>query len=436
MKKTIKIILALFITFGFWSCEKEEIRAILNTSATPTLSFSTPSVALSKDKENNEVLTISWAKPDFGTSVAPNYILYIDKKGGNFSEGYSTNMGSALQKVFKGKELNNLLLGLGLLPDQAANLDIKVVAQLGARMMFSSVVSPLSATPYLDKIDRSTTWGVVGSATPNAWNGPDIPFYKTEQANVFVAYTRLVDGEIKFRENNDWANNLGDNGADKTLEKDGANIAVSAGNYKITFNANNNTYTIEKFMWGVVGSAAPSGWNAPDIYLDYDPYNNVFTTIGKLVVGEIKFRKNEDWGTNYGDNGADGTLDQDGANIAIAKAGNYLITFDIENNKYSVTPIDVWGLVGSATKNGWDGPDDKFSIDFSKEGVWVLNNVTLKDGEIKFRANDDWGLNYGDDGADGTLESGGANIAVTAGTYDITLDFSNPGKPVYKLTKK
>ena len=170
--------------------------------------------------------------------------------------------------------------------------------------------------------------------------------------------------------------------------------------------------------------------------MDYDPYNNVFTTIGKLVVGEIKFRKNEDWGTNYGDNGSDGTLDQDGANIAIAKAGNYLITFDIENNKYSVTPIDVWGLVGSATKNGWDGPDDKFSIDFSKEGVWVLNNVTLKDGEIKFRANDDWGLNYGDDGADGTLESGGANIAVTAGTYDITLDFSNPSKPVYKLTKK
>ena len=37
------------------------------------------------------------------------------------------------------------------------------------------------------------------------------------------------------------------------------------------------------------------------------------------------------------------------------------------------------------------------------------------------------------DGADGTLEGGGANIAVTDGTYDIVLDVANN---TYTLTKK
>ncbi|MFN8432021.1 MAG: SusF/SusE family outer membrane protein [Spirosomataceae bacterium] len=434
--KKIKLLIALLATVSLWSCEKDEIRAILNTAATPAVSFSTPSVVLTKDTENNNVLTITWAKPDFGVDVAPSYTLYIDKKGGGFTKGYTANMGSALQKVFKGTELNNMLLNLGLKPAEVASLDVKVVAQLGAKSMFSSVVSPLSATPFLDKIDRTTTWGVVGSATPGSWDGPDIPFFKTDQNNVLVAYAKLVDGEIKFRENNAWDNNVGDNGADGTVEKDGANIAAKAGNYKITYNLNTKTYKMEKFMWGIVGSATPSGWGAPDIYLNYDPINNVFKAIAPLVVGEIKFRKNEDWGENYGDTGANGTLDAGGDNIAVAKAGNYLVTFDPANGKYKVEKIDVYGIVGSATKNGWNGPDDKFTLDFTQENAWVMNGVKLVDGEIKFRTNDDWGLNYGDNGADGTLEKDGANIAVKAGTYNITLNFKDPAKPTYKLVKK
>jgi hypothetical protein len=45
---------------------------------------------------------------------------------------------------------------------------------------------------------------------------------------------------------------------------------------------------------------------------------------------------------------------------------------------------------------------------------------------IKFRANDAWDLNYGDTGADGSLEAGGDNIPIEeAGTYEITLDLSS-----------
>ena len=51
----------------------------------------------------------------------------------------------------------------------------------------------------------------------------------------------------------------------------------------------------------------------------------------------------------------------------------------------------------------------------------MAENVTLTDGEIKFRLNNAWGGEYG--GNDGQL--GSDNIPVTAGTYTIIVDFEN-----------
>lgn len=79
-----------------------------------------------------------------------------------------------------------------------------------------------------------------------------------------------------------------------------------------------------------------------------------------------------------------------------------------------------WGLVGDATENGWDGPDmEMFETGTDQYAIYA----DLTGGEMKFRFNEDWGNNYGDNGADGSLESGGANIAIPGpGTYYITLD--------------
>ena len=56
--------------------------------------------------------------------------------------------------------------------------------------------------------------------------------------------TDLNAGLIKFRKNHNWAVNLGGSGG--VLTQDGANISVVAGNYTITLNAENNTYTLVK----------------------------------------------------------------------------------------------------------------------------------------------------------------------------------------------
>ena len=81
---------------------------------------------------------------------------------------------------------------------------------------------------------------------------------------------------------------------------------------------------------------------------------------------------------------------------------------------------DLYGVVGSGY-NDWGATQD-FTFTPLSNDVWVAEVVALIDGEIKFRVNDAWDSDFGDSGADGTLDAGGDNIAVTAGNYRIKLN--------------
>ena len=185
--------------------------------------------------------------------------------------------------------------------------------------------------------------------------------------------------------------------------------------------------------WGLVGSAV-NGWGGTnrgfaagnDVPFLSNGQDGMFRAVATLYDGEFKIREDNAWGLNYGDNGADGTLEQNGANITIS-AGHYIIDFDAVNFTITITPAGtVWGVVGSATLNGWGAAEDvKLMPDPCNDGVYIVKDVVLTDGEIKFRQDDAWGVNVGDNGADGTYEANGANIAVTAGTYDMILDTVN-----------
>ena len=146
---------------------------------------------------------------------------------------------------------------------------------------------------------------------------------------------------------------------------------------------------------------------------------------------EFKYTVGPSWDLNYGDDGADGSLDKGGANITAAKEGIYKLNVNINSLKHERL-LTSWGLIGSATPNGWDSDQDLIYDAASNTLKITLN---LKVGDIKFRANDDWGLNLGDDGANRSLEYGGANIAVsTEGRYTVEL-FLNKAVYSYKLTK-
>ena len=430
MKKIIYKLTYLTALFAFiYSCDDVE-RVYYNDAAETVLSLSDDNLVLNEENAANEILTLTWTEPDFGFSAAALYSVQIDVQGGDFSNPQIISVGGAFDKTFTVEELNAKLLSLSMLPNEEGVASFRIKATLSEYQEIYSNTVNITVTPYSSLLDLSTSLGVVGSATPGGWGNEnilDLPFYSTATTNVYVAYVTLRNGEIKFRNNNDWSENWGDDGADGTLDSYGANIAVSAGTYKIEVNFSSMTYTMEEYSWGIVGSATTNGWGGPDMMFHYNSFQDDWRAVVTLGDGEVKFRFNNDWGVNYGDDGADGTMEANGANIAVS-AGHYLVTMNLNTQSYTMEEMDVWGLVGSATANGWDGPNDKFMPDFGiNEGYYYISGAVLTDGEIKIRQNDAWGVNYGDDGNDGTLELNGANIPVSAGTYNITLNLAaNP----------
>ena len=167
--------------------------------------------------------------------------------------------------------------------------------------------------------------------------------------------------EFKFTDGPGWDVNYGDTGADGVLDAGGDNIkAATAGFYKIDVDLNTLTYTLLKTTWGLIGSATPDGWNS-DQNMTYDPTSNSWSIQLDLTPGEVKFRANDDWGLNYGDNGADALLEKDGANIQIANAGNYRITLFL------------------------DKPDHTYSIEltsFDRRALFVTDGQTLDIDDI------------------------------------------------------
>jgi hypothetical protein len=174
----------------------------------------------------------------------------------------------------------------------------------------------------------------------------------------------------------------------------------------------------------------------PGGYQAWDPTNTSTVLASPAVDGrysgylyfpdantEFKFTDGPAWDVNYGDTGADGTLDANGDNIVAPEAGQYKIDVDLNTLTYTMRRT-AWGLIGSATPNGWDSDQD-MTYDAASNS-WSIQ-VNLVPGHIKFRANDDWGLNYGDNGSDALLEEGGADIAIaSAGTYIVRLFLDKP----------
>ena len=389
--------------------------------------------------------TITWNTPviDFGVNTPVNFALEgsfdpnfetihfysgtITPAASQTSASYSMKVGDMLALAELGGYDNDPQTtdGNGN-PNNAGTTYMRVKAFIGAYAATASVYVTSPSVSMNFEIDESTgasrsTWGVVGSAANNWGATPDLPFYTTSSANVFVAYVNLKVGEIKFRENNSWDNNLGDNDADGSLEPGGANIGIAeAGDYKIVFNQNTMSYTIERYSLGVVGSAWNEwGGGGPDAKMFYDNTTDSFVVGVKLLAGELKVRLNNDWGLNYG---ADG---QNGANLPVPNAGYYEVRINVaQGGLVTLTEKPLWGIVGGAY-NDWGGGGPDATMTEVNPGVWFAQNVTFIDGEFKFRLSEDWGTNLGDNDANGSLDDGGANLTVSAGTYDVTLDLNS-----------
>ena len=210
-------------------------------------------------------------------------------------------------------------------------------------------------------------------------------------------------------------------------------VIPGAGTWIVTLDMNNLTYTVGKPVLYMAGDA--NGWATNDYLAGDDGVH--FTGYMYLNQNGFKFCTQPEWkGTNYG---ADFNTAADAANITMTEeAGYYKVDVDLESKSYVLTPITTIGIIGSASPYGWDSDVDMTYVPYNAEtkalGYWEAKDITLASGEIKFRANDDWAINWGGDV--NALTQGGGNIAVEEGTYDIKLYPWADGYAKCEMTKK
>ncbi len=159
------------------------------------------------------------------------------------------------------------------------------------------------------------------------------------EANSPFFFTRVPSSTFSLR--------LGDNGGDGTLEMNGDTIRNGeAGLYFIQVNLSNNTYTMERRTWGIIGDATPGGWDV-DTEMTWNADKEAMEVVTDLTDGEFKFRANHEWTVNLGDNLGNAILTPGGSNIIIAN-GSYIIRLYIDKPDYTYeilsTSFDTRGL--------------------------------------------------------------------------------------------
>lgn len=189
----------------------------------------------------------------------------------------------------------------------------------------------------------------------------------------------------------------------------------------------------------LVGDATAAGWN-PDnnntpLFRDGEN-EDIFYFTGRFdgsgdkegfKLLEILGQWQPQWGLDNGNLSNSTILGGDPSAFPVDADAYYTLTMNVDEMTYSFEPYDeggaatynTIGFLGDATPGGWDADTDLTQLDFDPH-IWYANGVTLNDGEMKFRANDAWDVNWGGDTPiSGKASANGPNIPVTAGVYDI-----------------
>jgi starch-binding outer membrane protein SusE/F len=332
--KKISIIIFLIGLVGLFSCKKDETKAVLKTPTASNLTVAGgDSLALLKTNADSSI-TYHWTAANFGLSLVVTYTLQVDKQGNDFKDAVSLGTVTAKTSLtLLTSEFNNKLLTMEFNPDEPVAMDLEYRVQATV----SNDVDPANSaavkqvvSPYYVKIIYPVLF-VPGNY--QNWNPADsttaIPSVKAN--DLYNGYLWMSSSaiEYKYTVGPTWTTNYGDDGADGTLDANGANIKPGApGYYHLTVDLATKTHTFLRTDWGVIGDATPGGWDT-DTDMAYDSIAKTWSVTLNLTAASIKFRANHLWDLNYGDTGANGSLEENGDNIAVSSAGNYTVTLNL-----------------------------------------------------------------------------------------------------------
>ena len=326
-RKILSYILFIGLIGLFTGCENDGTKVVMLDDPIHPELVTTPEMTFTR-ANGTDILVFEGTPVNPGFDASATYVLSACVTGNNFADAVQIYSGiqDTLIRIAE-SDLNALLLKK-IDPDVATSVDFRITASLvvdagtGAPgtstnpLAYSSQIVTKNVTPYgLPRLDLIGS-GITQKIESALGNGVYAGFVKLDATKSFT----LSDPDA--------GTSYG--GASKTLSVDGPAITPDAtGWYYMTVNTNTMSYDLTAYMIGVVGSATPNGWGAPDSKMDYDAKTGTWYSTITLADGEIKFRKNDDWGWNLG--GTLSNLKHNGDNLAVT-AGTYTITLTITND--------------------------------------------------------------------------------------------------------
>ncbi|MBE6234071.1 MAG: hypothetical protein E7118_06330 [Bacteroidales bacterium] len=205
---------------------------------------------------------------------------------------------------------------------------------------------------------------------------------------------------------------------------------------------------------GVIGSF--NEWGG-DVVMNFNAEKQRFYADVEFAAdGQFKLRADADWALNWGADAFGMTVSNTDGNLE-AKAGQYRVYVNMNNPAAmtielnagmfgkeepvggTTTPepepeptptVQGWGLVGEY--NSWGGTPD---VMLASDGTYLVAKGVELSGQVKFRKDGDWAVNFGAPGEVEPVEitvntelelvAGGKNFTIAEGTYDVYLDETN-----------
>lgn len=188
----------------------------------------------------------------------------------------------------------------------------------------------------------------------------------------------------------------------------------------------------------LVGPASSAGWNNDNnnLAMFRSPDNeNEYTYTGYLAGDALKLLEKmgawqPQWGSQDGQltsNPLHQSNDPDVINISgglvTFTANTNSRAFSVSSYTGSVNSYSVVGIIGAGI-GGWGDADQidmtQAQVNGNNTHVWYARNVNVVGGEVKFRANNGWAVNWGGSTEfSGTGTQDGPNIPVSAGVYNV-----------------
>lgn len=189
-------------------------------------------------------------------------------------------------------------------------------------------------------------YALVGSIASLGFNwDKDLPMNLGKDGKWYSSPVALGENdEFKVRFNAGWDVNVGGECVEAETEFDavagGSNIkAPEAGTYMVVYDPENQTLTLTKEFWGMIGDF--NSWGS-DTYLMYDGDGN-WVIYRQTIDGGWKLRKSSGWDVNRGgtfvESGVAFDVENNGSNISVGDGATFSVVYTPADEKITVTVL-------------------------------------------------------------------------------------------------